>query len=101
MKVSKQAAGDSPKIILINRSNSPHLGDFSSNTNKLETNVGAGFNGQPLMVSKLRRRGVGVVDTGLGDGLGNFCQSTNIRHEIHHRCSIFLPLTYVTGSENP
>lgn len=65
----REREGQVPKIIFIDGANSPHFGDFSSNTNELQTNVGPRLDGQPLVVSELRGSCVGVVDTCLGDGL--------------------------------
>lgn len=72
---NSRARVNSPEIVLIDGPHSPHLGDFGSNTNELETNVSAGLNGQALMVSELRWCGIRVIDTGLGDGLVYSCQS--------------------------
>lgn len=73
-----------PKIILVDGTNSPHLGNLGPYTDKLQADVGAGLDGQALVVGELRWGGVGVVDAVLGDGLGKVtqCQLTS-RWETH------------------
>lgn len=64
-----------PQVILIDGSDSPHFGDLSTNTNKLETNMCARFNSQAFVIRELRWCGIGIVHTGLWDGLKGYCQS--------------------------
>lgn len=71
----KQSWSNIPKVIFIDGSDSPHFGDFSTNTNKLETDMCARFNSQALMISELRWCGIGIIDTCLWDGLKGYCQS--------------------------
>lgn len=79
-----------PEIVLVDGAHSPHLGHLCSNADELETDVRTRLDGQSLVISELRRCGVGIVDACLGDGLVRQCQFLLAHHATSSNLAVYL-----------
>lgn len=80
-----------PQVILLDTTNSPHLADFRSRSNNLDSNVRAGLNGSIFVIRKLGRRSVGIpfniARNQLSHGVVNTTMSLM---DVLHQTRVFL-----------